>query len=257
MCLINFNIGSHDKYKMIIAANRDEFYSRPTAPVHYWEDHPNILGGRDLKAQGTWLAVSKSGKIGALTNIRTPEEMTAEAKKSRGELVVNYLLSEKSPKEYLTALAGHSSDYAGFNLLTGTPDELYYMNNYDNKISRVTDGTHGLSNEYLDTPWPKVVIGKEQLDKVISEDDIDIDALFSLLRIDTKAADDIVQQTGVDAGLEKKLSPLFIDIPDFDYGTRCSTVVLVDRQNNITLIERTFKNGVETGEITETVSVNK
>ncbi len=257
MCLINFNIGSHDKYKMIIAANRDEFYSRPTAPVHYWEDHPNILGGRDLKAQGTWLAVSKSGKIGALTNIRTPEEMTAEAKKSRGELVVNYLLSEKSPKEYLTALAGHSSDYAGFNLLTGTPDELYYMNNYDNKISRVTDGTHGLSNEYLDTPWPKVVIGKEQLDKVISEDDIDIDALFSLLRIDTKAADDIVQQTGVDAGLEKKLSPLFIDIPDFDYGTRCSTVVLVDRQNNITLIERTFKNGVETGEITETISVNK
>lgn len=257
MCLINFNIGSHDKYKMIIAANRDEFYSRPTAPVHYWEDHPNILGGRDLKAQGTWLAVSKSGKIGALTNIRTPEEMTAEAKKSRGELVVNYLLSEKSPKEYLTALAGHSSNYAGFNLLTGTPDELYYMNNYDNKISRVTDGTHGLSNEYLDTPWPKVVIGKEQLDKVISEDDIDIDALFSLLRIDTKAADDIVQQTGVDAGLEKKLSPLFIDIPDFDYGTRCSTVVLVDRQNNITLIERTFKNGVETGEITETISVNK
>ena len=257
MCLINFNIGSHDKYKMIIAANRDEFYSRPTAPVHYWEDHPNILGGRDLKAQGTWLAVSKSGKIGALTNIRTPEEMTAEAKKSRGELVVNYLLSEKSPKEYLTALAGHSSDYAGFNLLTGTPDELYYMNNYDNKISRVTDGTHGLSNEYLDTPWPKVVIGKEQLDKVISEDDIDIDALFSLLRIDTKAADDIVQQTGIDAGLEKKLSPLFIDIPDFDYGTRCSTVVLVDRQNNITLIERTFKNGVETGEITETISVNK
>ncbi|CAD2081617.1 hypothetical protein GCM10007275_20240 [Jeotgalicoccus coquinae] len=257
MCLINFNIGSHDKYKMIIAANRDEFYSRPTAPVHYWEDHPNILGGRDLKAQGTWLAVSKSGKISALTNIRTPEEMTAEAKKSRGELVVNYLLSEKSPKEYLTALAGHSSDYAGFNLLTGTPDELYYMNNYDNKISRVTDGTHGLSNEYLDTPWPKVVIGKEQLDKVISEDDIDIDALFSLLRIDTKAADDIVQQTGVDAGLEKKLSPLFIDIPDFDYGTRCSTVVLVDRQNNITLIERTFKNGVETGEITETISVNK
>ena len=257
MCLINFNIGSHDKYKMIIAANRDEFYSRPTAPVHYWEDHPNILGGRDLKAQGTWLAVSKSGKISALTNIRTPEEMTAEAKKSRGELVVNYLLSKKSPKEYLTALAGHSSDYAGFNLLTGTPDELYYMNNYDNNISRVTDGTHGLSNEYLDTPWPKVVIGKEQLDKVISEDDIDIDALFSLLRIDTKAADDVVQQTGVDAGLEKKLSPLFIDIPDFDYGTRCSTVVLVDRQNNITLIERTFKNGVETGEITETISVNK
>ncbi|CEA03482.1 hypothetical protein BN1048_02101 [Jeotgalicoccus saudimassiliensis] len=257
MCLINFNIGSHDKYKMIIAANRDEFYARPTASLHYWDDHKNILGGRDLKAHGTWLAVSKSGKIGALTNIRTPEEMTAEAKKSRGELVVNYLLSEDNPQDYLTALTAHSSDYAGFNLLAGTPDELYYMNNYDNNISRVADGTHGLSNEFLDTPWPKVVIGKDQLDKVISEDDINIDALFALLRIDTKAADDIVQQTGVDFELEKKLSPLFIDIPDFDYGTRCSTVVLVDRQNNITLIERTFKNGVETGEISETIAVSK
>lgn len=257
MCLINFNIGSHKKYKMIIAANRDEFYSRPTASLHYWDNHQNILGGRDLKAKGTWLAVSKSGKIGALTNIRTPEEMTVEAKKSRGELIVNYLLSEKSPKEYLTALATYSSDYAGFNLLVGNPDELYYTNNYDNKISRVTDGTHGLSNEYLDTPWPKVVIGKAKLDEVLSEEEVDVDALFSLLRIDTKAADDIVQKTGVDFDLEKKLSPLFIDIPDVDYGTRCSTVVLVDHQDNISLIERTFKNGVQTGEITETISVNK
>lgn len=257
MCLINFNIGTHKKYKMVFAANRDEFYSRPTAPMSYWEDHQNILGGRDLKAKGTWLAVSKSGKIGALTNIRTPKEMTLKAEKSRGELIVNYLLSEESPKEYLTNLSEYSSDYAGFNLLTGTPDELYYMNNYDNKISRVTEGTHGLSNEYLDTPWPKVVIGKEKLDEVLSEDEVDIDALFNLLRIDTEAADDIVQKTGVDFELEKKLSPLFIDIPDFDYGTRCSTVVLVDHQNNITLIERTFKNGALTGEITETISVNK
>lgn len=257
MCLINFNIGSHKKYKMVLAANRDEFYSRPTAPVHYWDDHQNILGGRDLKAKGTWLAVSKSGKIGALTNIRTPEEMTMEAKKSRGELVVNYLLSEDNPEDYLKNLAAYSSDYAGFNLLAGNPDALYYMNNYDNKISRVGNGTHGLSNEYLNTPWPKVVIGKAKLDEVLSEEDVDVDALFNLLRIDSEAADDIVQKTGVDFDLEKKLSPLFIDIPDFDYGTRCSTVLLVDYQNNITLIERTFKNGVETGEISETISVKQ
>lgn len=253
MCLINFNIGSHDKYKMVIAANRDEFYSRPTAAMHYWDDHENILGGRDLKAKGTWLAVSKSGKIGALTNIRNPEEMTMEAKKSRGELVVNFLLSDKTPENFLSALAEHSGDYAGFNLLIGHPDALYYMNNYDNKVERVSDGTHGLSNEYLDTPWPKVVIGKSKLDEILAEDDINIDALFSLLRIDQQATDDIVQQTGVDFDLEKKLSPLFIDIPDFDYGTRCSTVVLVDHQDNITLIERTYENGVQTGEISETI----
>lgn len=257
MCLINFNIGSHKKYKMIIAANRDEFYSRPTASLHYWDDHQNILGGRDLKAKGTWLAVSKSGKIGALTNIRTPEEMTMAAKKSRGELIVNYLLSEDNPEDYLKSLTDYSSDYAGFNLLAGNPDELYYMNNYDNNVSRVDEGTHGLSNEYLNTPWPKVVIGKAELDKVLSEEEVNVDALFSLLRIDSEAADDIVQKTGVDSELEKKLSPLFIDIPDFAYGTRCSTVVLIDHENNITLIERTFKNGVQTGEITEKISVNK
>lgn len=257
MCLINFNIGSHKKYKMVIAANRDEFYSRPTAPMHYWDDHPNILGGRDLKAKGTWLAVSNSGRIGALTNIRTPEEMTMEAKKSRGALIVNYLLSEVNPEDYLKNLADFSSDYAGFNLLVGNPDELYYMNNYDNNVLHVDTGTHGLSNEYLNTPWPKVVIGKSELDKVLSEEDVDVDALFNLLRIDSEVADDIVQKTGVDFDLEKKLSPLFIDIPDFDYGTRCSTVVLVDHENNITLIERTFKNGVQTGEITEEISVNK
>lgn len=255
MCLINFNIGSHEKYKLIIAANRDEFYSRPTAPLHFWDDYKNILGGRDLKAKGTWLAVSKSGKIGALTNIRTPQEMTAEAKKSRGELVVNYLLSDQQPKDYLTALKEHADDYAGFNLLAGTPDELFYMNNYDSTISRIAEGTHGLSNERLDTPWPKVVVGKDQLNEVLTDSDINIDALFDLLRIDTEAADEIVQQTGVDFELEKKLSPLFIDIPDFDYGTRCSTVVLVDYQNNMTLIERTFKNGLQTGEVTETISV--
>lgn len=257
MCLINFNIGSHKKYKMIIAANRDEFYSRPTASLHYWDDHQNILGGRDLKAKGTWIAVSKSGKIGALTNIRTPEEMTMAAKKSRGELIVNYLLSEDNPEDYLKSLTDYSSDYAGFNLLAGNPDELYYMNNYDNNVSRVDEGTHGLSNEYLNTPWPKVVIGKAELDKVLSEEEVNVDALFSLLRIDSEAADDIVQKTGVDSELEKKLSPLFIDIPDFNYGTRCSTVVLIDLENNITLIERTFKNGVQTGEITEKISVNK
>lgn len=255
MCLINFNIGSHEKYKLIIAANRDEFYSRPTAPLHFWDDYKNILGGRDLKAKGTWLAVSKSGKIGALTNIRTPQEMTVENKKSRGELVVNYLLSDQHPKDYLTALKEHADDYAGFNLLAGTPDELFYMNNYDSKISRIAEGTHGLSNERLDTPWPKVVVGKEKLDGILTDSEIDVDLLFNLLRIDTQAADDIVQQTGVDFELEKKLSPLFIDIPDFDYGTRCSTVVLVDYQNNMTLIERTFKNGLQTGEVTETISV--
>lgn len=257
MCLINFNLGTHKKYKMIIAANRDEFYARPTAAMHFWDDHKNILGGRDLKAKGTWLAVSKSGKIGALTNVRTPEEMTLKTEKSRGELIVNYLLSNEGPQEYLASLKEEAEDYAGFNLLVGNPDELFYMNNYDGNISRVTEGTHGLSNDRLDTPWPKVIIGKEKLDAALAGDDLDIDALFQLLRIDAQAADDSVQETGVEFELEKKLSPLFIDIPELDYGTRCSTIVLVDHDNNMTLIERTFKNGVQTGEVTETMLVKK
>src|SRR5699024_12499110 len=98
MCLINFNIGTHKKYKMVFAANRDEFYSRPTAPMSYWEDHQNILGGRGLKAKGTCLAVSTSGKIGALTNMRSPKELIIKAEKLRGELIVNYMHADKYMK---------------------------------------------------------------------------------------------------------------------------------------------------------------
>lgn len=257
MCLINFNIGAHPKYKMIIAANRDESYERPTSQIAWWDDHPNIFGGRDLKANGTWLAVTKSGKIGALTNIRNVEEMTKIADKSRGELIVNYLLSNQNGEEYLNQLKYKKEDYAGYNLLVGDTDRLYYMNNYQYDISEVTPGTHGLSNEFLNSPWPKVLIGKVELDKVLTDDDIDVEALFTLLGNTREASDDQVQQTGVDFELEKQLTPLFINIPDFEYGTRCSSVILVDHDDNITFIERTFYKGQQTGERKETIIVKK
>lgn len=257
MCLINFNIGTHKKYKMIIAANRDESYERPTSQIAWWDDHKNIFGGRDLKANGTWLAVTKSGKIGALTNIRNAREMNKIADKSRGELIVNYLDSDLFAEDYLTQLKEEAADYAGYNLLLGNTDQLFYMNNYQYDISEITAGTHGVSNEYLNSPWPKVLIGKDELDKVLTKDDIDIESLFSLLRHEEESTDSEVQNTGVDFELEKKLSPLFINIPDIEYGTRCSSVILVDQEDNITFIERTFYKGQQTGERKETIVVKK
>ena len=255
MCLINLNIGTHPKYKMIIAANRDESYERPTETIHWWEDDPNIFGGRDLKAKGTWLAVSKSGKIGALTNIRNSSEMTKVAEKSRGELIVNYLQDNKTPREYLESLKASTDDYAGYNLLVGDTDDLYYMNNYQDEIERLEHTTHGLSNAFLNSAWPKVTVGKETLDSIIKNDDVDIEALFSLLRMADPAPDELVQETGVDFTLEKQLSSLFINLPDMGYGTRCSSVVLVDRDNRITFIERTFYKGQKTGENREEIIV--
>ena len=103
MCLINFQLGAHPNYKLIVAANRDEFYGRPTASAHFWEDEPNLLAGRDLKGMGTWLGITKEGRFAALTNIRDPEENLNE-KKSRGEILRNYLAGEMTPELFLEDL---------------------------------------------------------------------------------------------------------------------------------------------------------
>lgn len=246
MCLINFQLNDHSKYKLVIAANRDEEYSRPTEAAHYWEDHPHILGGRDLRGMGTWLGITKNGRISALTNIRNTKELLSTHQKSRGHLVSDYLIGNQDPAGYLNDISNTGSDYAGFNLLVGNQNELFYLNNYDNKVSRVEDGLHGLSNHHLDTPWPKVVKGKDGLNAIMESTDADVEDLFRLLRDNDTAENDELPDTGLSKEIEKHLSPLFINMDK--YGTRCSTVILIDRYNNVTFAERTYSDGEQTGE---------
>lgn len=246
MCLINFQLNNHSKYKLVMAANRDEEYSRPTEAAHYWQDHPDILGGRDLRGMGTWLGITKKGKISALTNIRNTKELLSTHQRSRGHLVSNYLTGNQNPAEYLRGVSEAGKDYAGFNLLVGNQDEIFYLNNYDNEVKRVGQGVHGLSNHHLNTPWPKVVKGKDGLEAIMENKDSDVEDLFRLLRDNDTAENEELPDTGLAQDIEKNLSPLFINMDK--YGTRCSTVILIDQRNNVTFVERTYLNGEQTGE---------
>lgn len=245
MCLINFQFHEPPNYKLIVAANRDEFYGRSTAPAHFWEDEPNILAGRDLRQMGTWLGVTKQGRFAALTNFRDPAHMDA-GKVSRGAIVRDYLAGSVSSEKFLESLHNNKENYTGFNLLVGNPDELFYYSNMQGEIHEVPAGTYGLSNHLLNTPWPKVTKGKNNLKTyVMGQDKVEVDPLFTLLADEAIAEDASLPETGVGLDLERKLSPLFIKTPD--YGTRSSSVLLVDNDNHFTFAERTY----ELGELTK------
>lgn len=244
MCLINFQFHSHPKYKLIVAANRDEFYKRPTQPVHLWEEEPSILAGRDLEQGGTWLGISKTGRFAALTNYRDPSR-PEPGKISRGALVRDFLAGNQSPADFIEAL--EPSHYTGFNLLLGSADQLFYFNNLQQSFVEIAPGTYGLSNHLLDTPWPKVVKGKKYLsDYLASHEEVELDPLFAILANSEQASDSDLPHTGIGLEFERKLSAMFIKTPD--YGTRSASVVLVDYNGNATFAERTFEKGELSGE---------
>ncbi|MFD1849895.1 NRDE family protein [Oceanobacillus bengalensis] len=241
MCLINFHFHDHPNYKLIIAANRDEAYKRPTANATFWEDEPNILAGRDLLQMGTWLGVTKGGRFAALTNYRDPN-LPETGKTSRGEIVRSFLTGNTPPKHFLKELARNRKDYAGFNILLGNADELYHYNNILDTITEITPGTHGLSNHTLNTPWPKVVKGRNMLHTYVKEHPkIEPEKLFTITSNAEQAPDEALPDTGVGIDLERLLSPLFITSEE--YGTRSSTVVLIDKHNRVTFVERNYHNG--------------
>jgi len=237
MCLIFAALKRHPRYKLIIAANRDEFYDRKTAAAGFWPDYPDILGGRDLEAGGTWLAVNKYGKIGMVTNFRDPKNINPAAP-SRGALVTNYLLSPTTPFDYLEKVRIAGLRYNGFNLLIGGPDELAYFSNYGEGVTGLKEGVYGLSNHLLETPWPKVKRGKEQLLGLLERGLVNESSLFELLYDDLVAPDDLLPDTGIGLERERALSSMFIKTSG--YGTRCSTVILVDYDNQVRFSERIF-----------------
>jgi uncharacterized protein with NRDE domain len=237
MCLIFLSINHHPAYKLVIAANRDEFYERETAPADFWQTHPNILGGRDLKAHGTWLAMTTAGKISLLTNYRDPANIDPLAP-SRGKLVSDFLEFETPAAAYLQGLEKAGKSYNGFNLLAGTVDELLYYSNYAPDVRILSPGSYGLSNHLLDTPWPKVERGKKGFDLLLQKNNVKPEALFEFLYDDRAAPDDQLPDTGIGLERERALSSMFIKTPN--YGSRCSTVIMVDHYNNVLFAERVY-----------------
>jgi len=237
MCLLLLALQAHPAYKLIIAANRDEFYERPTAPAGFWDDSPDILAGRDLRAGGTWLGITRKGRIGAITNYRDPAALKSAAP-SRGRLVTDFLTGEEEPEPYLTRLNVRAGDYNGFNLVVGVKDRLCWYSNRGHGIRRIMPGIHGLSNHLLNTPWPKISRAKAALKKILSNDTVLSPGLLLDVLLDRSIpGDDALPDTGVGIKLERILSPIFIASPG--YGTRSSTILLMDRQDRVTFLERT------------------
>jgi uncharacterized protein with NRDE domain len=228
----------HPKYRMVLAANRDEYYDRPTAPLSFHVDSPDILGGRDLKHHGMWLGITRKGRIAAITNYRDPSTTVSNAP-SRGFLVRNFLTDNISPNTYLEHVKSVGHQYNGFNLLVGDRSEFYYYSNRGNTIEKLKPGIYGLSNHLMDTPWPKISKGKSDLENVLNgKKDIAPEDIFNMLKDGSYAPDNMLPDTGVDLEWERILSPLFITSEV--YGTRSSSIIFIDRKGRVTFLERTF-----------------
>jgi uncharacterized protein with NRDE domain len=240
MCLVLIAYDLHPRYPLILAANRDEFYERPTAAAGYWDDAPNLFAGRDLVHCGTWLGISRTGRLAALTNYREPHAVRKDAP-SRGKLVSDFLKSATTPEEYLTRLRGERLAYLGYNLLLGDLERLYCYSNKNDQITRLTRGVHGLSNHLLDTPWPKVLRGRDALARVVTAGDFTTEDLFVILADTTKAPDEQLPDTGIGLERERLLSSIFITSPV--YGTRSSSVLLIDSDRQVSFVERSFNDG--------------
>lgn len=240
MCVIFIAYKVHSDYPLILLANRDEFYNRPTEKAQYWKDFPDILAGRDLVGGGTWLGVNRNGRFSAVTNYRDPSAPVGTI--SRGNLVADFLKTNEPAENYLKNIQRKSADFSGFNLLSGEinseKNELFYFSNRGAEIKKLEAGIYGLSNHLLDTPWRKIEKGKEIFASVLKKNKFTNDFFFELLSDDILADDADLPETGIGFDREKLLSSIFIKTPI--YGTRCSTVLKFDSDFKFNFEERIY-----------------
>ena len=238
MCLILLAWQADASLPLVVAANRDEFHRRPTRSLHWWPDHPDVLAGRDLEAGGTWLGVTRSGRFAALTNFRDADR--SRGRRSRGELVSNFLTGSGPPLAYASEVEADA--YAGFNLfvglVAGDRREMAYVNNRGREPGLLTPGIYGLANAELDAPWHKTRYGKAALASLIAEGHVSPDALGRLLENRERARAADVDTRGLDFELAHALTAPFIVTPD--YGTRSSTIVVLDDRDRMTVAERSY-----------------
>ncbi|MBC7955126.1 MAG: NRDE family protein [Cytophagales bacterium] len=248
MCLVALALDQSRRFPLVIATNRDEFFKRPANRLSWWSPGPglpDILGGRDLEAGGTWLGLTTQGRLALITNVRDPGQKDPNAP-SRGAIVPRWLAGDLTTDRFWmhTALSGHN----GFNLVAADfqRGECFWASNLDANPMRLERGLYGLSNASLDTPWPKVTVLKEELrDAIDTSESLDAltSRLFDALADRTPAPDEYLPSTGISRELEKTLSSAFIRTPDTNYGTRCSTLIVTERVNKrlVThVLERSF-----------------
>lgn len=235
MCLVVMAVDQSSEYPLILAGNRDEFHARPAEAAHWWSDKPDIVGGRDLEAGGTWLALHRAGRFATVTNYRDAAA-AQPGLRSRGHLVTEFLDRTISPLEYLEGIDGAA--YAGFNLIVGDTSGVAYLSNRDGGMRELSPGIYGLSNALLDGPWEKVERSKHDLATLLERNAIYEKTLLQLLDDRTPGTVDETEAARLGESAARAISAPFIVMPE--YGTRCSTVVTMDNKSQWRILERRF-----------------
>lgn len=251
MCLIILAHQYRQGQPLVVAANRDEFFARPTAPARFWPDHRGVLAGQDLELGGTWLGITRSGRFAAITNCRDPAR-TLPAPRSRGELTLDFLAGSDSPQIYLQAVAARADSYAGFNLLVADQHSLWYFGNHAGAAATapraLPPGLYGLSNASLDTPWPKVELGKSRL-RELPDQSPDHESLLAVVNDHQLASPEALHRQGLTGEMDQALSAQFIQAGH--YGTRCSTTLWIEDGGTISWRETSYD---EAGSVAGTVN---
>ncbi len=240
MCLLVMAWQAHPRYRLVVAANRDEFHERPAAPMAKWPPPNDILAGRDLRSHGTWLGLDRQRRFGVITNFRDLQRPSPDAP-TRGNLVPRFLAGTADAGSFLHALEPEAAAYSGFNLLIADGDSLWYGCNRADRFARpLPPGVYGLSNQFLDTPWPKLRRVRRSFETWLTQPDPgSADPLFALLNDRTTVSVDAdLPQTGLSPEWERTLSSPFVLNPD--YGTRSSSVLLLESSGALILAERRF-----------------
>ncbi|PTQ85771.1 uncharacterized protein with NRDE domain [Trichococcus patagoniensis] len=229
MCLISMQLNQNASYKLIFVANRDEQYDRPSLAAHFWPEHPNLLAGKDLSAHGTWLGITRQGRIAAVTNSYLTSDQESDNKLSRGNLVMDYLTGATGPGDYLNQIKQQRTDYNGFNLIVGSSYSLHHYNNILDEYSVLQTGNHAVSNATLDTPWPKVTHTKAAMAELAVQSPLDEEAIFGMMADRTPPSD---------LPILRAVSANFIQTER--YGTRSTTLILIGHSDQVTFVERTY-----------------
>lgn len=235
MCLILLAIDKHPDYPLVLAANRDEFYARPSRPLNWWPEDSRILGGQDLESGGSWLGLTRAGHIAAVTNYREAGAKLPQ-RPSRGVLVRDYL--QQTPNDWEPWLEANAQKFNGFNLLYGKWNQLRWFSNRNGLASPLHTGIYGLCNSLLDTPWPKVARSKWLLQQTLEQQSLSVEDLLQILQDDQQAPANKLPDTGISRHWEQLLSPIFIRSES--YGTRVSTVLLINQKQQVQITERSW-----------------
>lgn len=253
MCLLTIAYNKYPNYPLIVVSNRDEFYDREAMPAHFWEDEPRIYAGRDVLGGGTWIGVSKNGRLAAITNYRDPS-LPEIGERSRGEIVRNFLLEKGDSNTFFEQLKNTKDLYGGYNFIAYDGEQLLHYNNILDEGGEVSPGIHSVSNASLNTPWPKVTLASQKLEKaLLLIEEKQFENLKTLLEDQTIAPDEALPNTGVGIYLERILSAQFVKMNG--YGTRSSATILFDYEGMIHFSERTYENGRFIQEINEKIKI--